>query len=63
MKKKSNKQQPAQKRNWYKALIVGWSSMINSMCTSQVLYNEEKERLRIAQTILTQIISEWKPVR
>jgi len=63
MKKKSNKQQPAQKRNWYKALIAGWCSMINSMCASRVLYDEEKERLRITQSILKQIISEWKPVR
>jgi hypothetical protein len=64
MKKKPTlKQQRAQRRNWFKALIVGWISMINTMLNSRVVYDEEKEKLRIAQTILTQIKSEWKPVR
>lgn len=64
MKKKPTLlQQRAQRRNWFKALIVGWISMINTMLNSKVLYDEEKEKLLIAQTILTQIKSEWKPVR
>lgn len=64
MKKKPTlKQQRAQRRNWFKGLIFGWASMINTMLSSRVLYDEEKEKLRITQTILKQIISEWKPVR
>jgi len=64
MKKKPTlKQQRAQRRNWFKALIFGWVSMINTMLISKVLYDEEKEKLLIAQTILKQIIADWKPVR
>jgi len=64
MKKKPTlKQQRAQRRNWYKAIIFGWVSMISSMDISRALYDEEKEKLHIAQTVLKQIIAEWKPVK
>ena len=57
------KQQRAQRRNWFKALIIGWVSMISTMLNSKVLYDDEKEKLRITQTVLKQIIADWKPVR
>jgi hypothetical protein len=64
MKKKPTLlQQRAQRRNWFKGLIFGWVSMINTMLNSKVLYDDEKEKLLINQAILKQIIADWKPVK